>query len=224
MEDIRWILLISGAILIAGIILYESYLKSLFQSSNKDNNKIEPTFAQDQNNYVSDEIIDKQDLSNKENINIEIQQEKNTIFIESEYIVTIRMVAIDDSEYSGEEIVDTLKENGMIHEEPGIFNYYYGSNKIRIFSAANLHEPGIFDMNQLENLKVKGISFFMSLPLKTNEINAFDEMMSILKRIKSSLKGELLDDTGSSLSIQRERYIREEVIEYSLKNQKSNHI
>ena len=224
MEDIRWILLISGAILIAGIILYESYLKSLFQSSNKDSNKIEPTFAQDHNIYVSDEIIDKQDLSNKENTNIEIQQEKNTIVLESEYIVTIRMVAIDHSEYSGEKIVGTLKENGMIHEEPGIFNYYYGSNKIRVFSAANLHEPGIFDMNQLENLKVKGISFFMSLPLKTNEINAFDEMMSVLKRIKSSLKGELLDDTGSSLSIQRERYIREEVIEYSLKNQKSNHI
>ena len=224
MEDIRWILLISGAVLIAGIILYESYLKSLFQSTNKDNNKIEPTFAQDQNTYVSDEIIDKQDLSNKENFNIEIQQEKNTIVLESEYIVIIRMVAIDDSEYSGEEIVDTLKENGMIHEEPGIFNYYYGSNKIRVFSAANLHEPGIFDMNQLDTLKVKGISFFMSLPLKTNEINAFDEMMSVLKKIKSSLKGELLDDTGSSLSIQRERYIREEVIEYSLKHQKSNHI
>ena len=224
MEDIRWILLISGAILIAGIILYESYLKSFFQSSNTNNNKIEPTFAQDQSPFVSDEIIDKQNLSNKENINIEIQQEKHTIAVEAEYIVTIRMVAIDDYEYSGKEIVDTLKESGMIHEEPGIFNYYYGSNKIKVFSAANLHEPGIFDMNQLENLKVKGISFFMSLPLKTNEINAFDEMMSVLKKIKSSLKGELLDDNGSSLSIQRERYIREEVIEYSLKHQKKNHI
>jgi len=224
MEDIRWILLISGVILIAGIILYESYLKSFFQSSNTNNNKIEPTFAQDQSPFVSDEIIDKQNLSNKENINIEIQQEKHTIAVEAEYIVTIRMVAIDDCEYSGKEIVDTLKESGMIHEEPGIFNYYYGSNKIKVFSAANLHEPGIFDMNQLENLKVKGISFFMSLPLKTNEINAFDEMMSVLKKIKSSLKGELLDDNGSSLSIQRERYIREEVIEYSLKNQKKNHI
>ena len=224
MEDIRWILLISGVILIAGIILYESYLKSFFQSSNTNNNKIEPTFAQDQSPFVSDEIIDKQNLSDKENINIEIQQEKHTIAVEAEYIVTIRMVAIDDYEYSGKEIVDTLKESGMIHEEPGIFNYYYGSNKIKVFSAANLHEPGIFDMNQLENLKVKGISFFMSLPLKTNEINAFDEMMSVLKKIKSSLKGELLDDNGSSLSIQRERYIREEVIEYSLKNQKKNHI
>ena len=57
MEDIRWILLISGAILIAGIMLYESYLKSLFQSSNKDNNKIEPTFAQDHDIYVSDELF-----------------------------------------------------------------------------------------------------------------------------------------------------------------------
>ena len=117
MEDIRWILLISGAILIAGIMLYESYLKSLFQSSNKDNNKIEPTFAQDHNIYVSDEIIDKQDLSNKENTNIEIQQEKNTIVLESEYIVTIRMVAIDHSEYSGEKIVGRQLEYLNIKNE-----------------------------------------------------------------------------------------------------------
>ena len=47
-------------------------------------------------------------------------------------------------------------------------------------------------------------------------------MMMILKKIKTSLKAELLDDAGSTLSIQRERYIREEVIEYMLKSKKNS--
>ena len=65
-----------------------------------------------------------------------------------------------------------------------------------------------------------GPSFFMLMPLSSNEINAFDKMMMVLKIIKTSLKAELLDDAGSTLSIQRERYIREEVIEYMLKSRK----
>ena len=60
----------------------------------------------------------------------------------------------------------------------------------------------------------------MLMPLSSNEINAFDEMIMVIKKIKTSLKAELLDDAGSTLSIQRERYIREEVIEYMLKSKK----
>ena len=50
----------------------------------------------------------------------------------------------------------------------------------------------------------------------------FDEMIMVIKKIKTSLKAELLDDAGSTLSIQRERYIREEVIEYMLKSKKNS--
>ena len=52
----------------------------------------------------------------------------------------------------------------------------------------------------------------MLMPLSSNEINAFDEMIMVIKKIKTSLKAELLDDAGSTLSIQRERYIREELL------------
>ena len=62
----------------------------------------------------------------------------------------------------------------------------------------------------------------MTLPLPVDEIEAFDEMFSVIKKISISLKGELLDENGSSLSIQRERYIREQVIEYLLQNNRIN--
>ena len=44
MEEIRWILIISGIALIAGIIIYEGYLKSILHKTSKDSEKIEPTF------------------------------------------------------------------------------------------------------------------------------------------------------------------------------------
>ena len=39
-------------------------------------------------------------------------------------------------------------------------------------------------------------------------------MMTAARTLAQSLDGELLDESGSTLSIQRERYMREEVIQF----------
>jgi FtsZ-interacting cell division protein ZipA len=39
-------------------------------------------------------------------------------------------------------------------------------------------------------------------------------MMAAARTLSQSLDGELLDESGSTLSIQRERYLREEIIKY----------
>ena len=44
MEEIRWVLIISGITLIAGIMIYESYLKSILNKNPKESEKIEPSF------------------------------------------------------------------------------------------------------------------------------------------------------------------------------------
>jgi FtsZ-interacting cell division protein ZipA len=44
-------------------------------------------------------------------------------------------------------------------------------------------------------------------------IAAFDAMLSTSRTLASALDGELLDENGSRLSVQRERYLREEVIQ-----------
>ena len=106
--------------------------------------------------------------------------------------------------------------------EYGIFHYYKDESKSIIFSAASLVEPGTFDLKKIKDQKIPGITFFMSLPLAVNGIEAFDEMLSVVKKVSITLKGELLDESGSSFSIQRERYIREQVIEYLFEIKKQN--
>ena len=222
MEEIRWVLIFSGIVLIAGIIIYENYLKTILNKTSKESEKIEPTF----NNESSPVSLKKNEgqlgAHSDNNIDIEIDIDDHNIKVECDHVITVRLTPIDSMPFDGSKVLEILNGNGLSLDESGIFNYLDKQSKTKLFSAANLVEPGVFDEQDIENEKIPGLSFFMLMPLSSNEINAFDEMMMILKKIKTSLKAELLDDAGSTLSIQRERYIREEVIEYMLKSKKNS--
>tara|TARA_B100000214_G_scaffold136575_1_gene97356 strand:- start:554 stop:1234 length:681 start_codon:yes stop_codon:yes gene_type:complete len=222
MEEIRWVLIISGIALIAGIIIYESYLKSILHKTSKESEKIEPTFH-NESSPDSPKINEEQlGAHSDNNIDIEIDIDDHNIKVECDHVITVRLTPIDTNPFDGNQVLEILNGNGLSLDDSGIFNYLDKHNKTKLFSAANLVEPGVFDAQDIENQKIPGLSFFMLMPLSSNEINAFDEMMMVLKKIKTSLKAELLDDAGSTLSIQRERYIREEVIEYMLKSKKNS--
>ena len=222
MEEIRWVLIISGIALIAGIIIYESYLKSILHKTSKESEKIEPTFH-NESSPDSPKINEEQlGAHSDNNIDIEIDIDDHNIKVECDHVITVRLTPIDTNPFDGNQVLEILNGNGLSLDDSGIFNYLDKHNKTKLFSAANLVEPGVFDAQDIENQKIPGLSFFMLMPLSSNEINAFDEMIMVLKKIKTSLKAELLDDAGSTLSIQRERYIREEVIEYMLKSKKNS--
>ncbi len=63
-----------------------------------------------------------------------------------------------------------------------------------------------------------GISIFLVLPGPVDSVEAFDLMMTAARALAQSLDAELLDESGSTLSIQRERYMREEVIQFQHSN------
>jgi FtsZ-interacting cell division protein ZipA len=54
----------------------------------------------------------------------------------------------------------------------------------------------------------------MVLPGRGDPVERFDMMIATARDLAQTLDADLLDERGSSWSIQRERYIREEIIEY----------
>ncbi len=54
----------------------------------------------------------------------------------------------------------------------------------------------------------------MVLPGLGDPVSRFDRMVGVARTLTQSLNAELFDEQGSSWSIQRERYVREEIIEY----------
>jgi cell division protein ZipA len=102
-----------------------------------------------------------------------------------------------------------------VHGEFGIFHYLpINPTDEPSFSVANLTEPGSFNVTESNDSTIPGMSFFIVLPGPADPIASFDAMVKTARRISQELNAELFDEHGSSWSIQRERYIREEIIEY----------
>ena len=73
---------------------------------------------------------------------------------------------------------------------------------------------GSFDLTNIKEQEIPGISLFMVLPGPVEGAQSFDLMMVAARALTQSLRGELLDESGSTLSIQRERFMREEIIQF----------
>ena len=82
------------------------------------------------------------------------------------------------------------------------------------YSVASLVEPGSFDLSNLKDSEYPGISIFMLLPAPEDGAKMFDEMLGTAREIAKQIDGRLVDEQGGAMSVQRERYMREEVIEF----------
>lgn len=132
-----------------------------------------------------------------------------------EKVVTLRVVARSEEEMSAEAAVLALKRCGFVHGRYGIFHLLPDDGTDEpLFSVASLTEPGSFDLAGLRESKIAGLSLFLVLPGVGDPVARFDSMIEFARDLAEELDGVLLDERGSSWSIQRERYIREEIIQY----------
>jgi cell division protein ZipA len=54
----------------------------------------------------------------------------------------------------------------------------------------------------------------MVLPGPIDAAQAYDLMIAAARALAQSLNAELLDESGSTMSVQRESYLREEIIQF----------
>jgi cell division protein ZipA len=132
-----------------------------------------------------------------------------------EKIITLRVIQRHQEQMDSEEAVLALKRAGLVHGKYGIFHSMPADGEDEpLFSVASLTEPGSFDLANLHEVDIAGLSFFMALPGVGDPVTRFDAMIEAARDLAEMFDGVLLDESGSSWSIQRERYIREEVIQY----------
>lgn len=130
-------------------------------------------------------------------------------------IVTIRLMAANGDGIPGDKLILALREAGLRHGKFGIFHRQAAQDEDQsVFSVASLIEPGSFDLKLIKTTRYPGISLFMVLPATADGVSAFDEMVTTARTLAKKLNGDLLDEQGSTLSVQRERYLREEIIQF----------
>jgi cell division protein ZipA len=127
-------------------------------------------------------------------------------------IVTLRLIPRDEELAAGRAVA-ALQGAGLRHGRYGIFHRRLAADE-EAFSVASLTEPGSFDLDNLGDSTIAGLSFFLVLPGVGEPVARFDAMVETARALSVQLDADLHDERGSSWSVQRERYLREEIIEY----------
>ena len=136
-----------------------------------------------------------------------------------EMVVTLRLMSKDRAGFPGDKLVLAMRSAGLRHGQFGIFHAHSTDDPDGVlFSVANLVEPGTFDLASLSNSRLPGVSLFMLLPGPGSASETLDAMLATARKLATALNGELLDEHGSSLSVQRERYIRDEIQQFVRQN------
>jgi cell division protein ZipA len=139
-------------------------------------------------------------------------------------VFAIRLVPEHEEGFAAERLILALRAEGLAHGELGIFHQVDANGRdAGTFCVANLVEPGSFDLMHVHEAVYPGVSLFMMLPMRSDGVAAFDDMLAVARSLAGKLDGILLDEAGSRLSVQRERYLREEVIDYERRQQVGNY-
>lgn len=207
MDGLRWLLLLFGVLVIAGVYFYSRRERERSERPIRTAgtaNRLEPSL---------DTLPTEADAATFESA--EAAEEESPKPSRQQKIVTLRLVAKGQASFPGDELVLSLRGVGLRHGKFGIFHRYEGDDEKRtVFSAASLVEPGSFDLANIKSQTIPGISLFMVLPGPIDGAQAFDQMMAAGRALARTLNAELLDESGSTMSVQRERYLREEIIQY----------
>jgi len=120
---------------------------------------------------------------------------------------------------NGADLYNVFKACDLRHGEMSAFHRFEKANaqgKIQ-FSVVNTLKPGVFDLNNMENLVTPGISLFMSLPGPENPMEAFEAMSEMAQVFARNFNASLYDDSHSDLTPQTLQHYRHRIREYARK-------
>ncbi|NNE04561.1 MAG: cell division protein ZipA [Xanthomonadales bacterium] len=218
----RWILIVVGIAIVAFIFLFGNpERKRKPRASRKRNRTVsprrEPTLEPENSTEPGDIDTDAKGASQTE---LDIQPVDREPpppppGPPPEKIVTLFLKARDNHRISGVDLLDAAVKSGMVFGQQDIFHRVMDDDGRIVFSMANLTKPGHFDKSAWNTMEIYGVTMFMTLPGPLGALDAWDAMLATSRRIAELLHADLLDESRSTFTRQREGQIREELREYA---------
>ena len=221
-STLRWIIIIIGVLVLGSIFLFGHPEKkrtpraSRRQEKNQAQRK-EPTLdspfdAEDaESEGVAETGQGELDISG-------VQTESTTppkpAAPPPEMIVSLFLVARDNHNINGAELLQAAISTGMEFGEMDIFHRIVEATEKPVFSLANAAKPGNFSRDEWNTFETSGVVLFMTLPGPAYALDAWDSMLATARRISEILNTELLDEEHKPFTRQKEAHIREELRAY----------
>jgi len=120
----------------------------------------------------------------------------------SEEVLLINVVAKQGKKIQGGELLGGLFNCGLHFGTMNIFHRFShasGDGPL-MFSMANMVNPGVFDMDKINDFETPGVTFFLTLPGPEKSMTAFDLMLDTVRRLSRILNAELEDEKRNPLT------------------------
>ena len=140
-------------------------------------------------------------------------------YIEPDEVLIINLMAKKDNYFFGPDLLAALTKQNLKLGDMEIFHRHQekGGEGAILYSIANMVVPGTFNLAEMEKFKTPGISVFLSLPVASDSLDVYNDMVDTVKAIAEDLDGELKDENRSVMTNQTIEHGRQRVIEYERK-------
>lgn len=138
-------------------------------------------------------------------------------------VLVINVMARENRVFRGDDLLEALITSGLKFGDMQIFHKRLrGDSKGPIiFSVANILNPGVFDLNSMDEFQTVGISLFLGLPAPISSQEAFNLMLDTAQHLKTQLDGEMRDDSRNVMTGQTIEHYRERIREIDLRQLKA---
>ncbi|MGB5261501.1 MAG: cell division protein ZipA [Gammaproteobacteria bacterium] len=230
MDNMRWILLLIGVLLVAGI-----YIAGRLQSRERNprrsrravgrlRRKAEPDLAGDMlDEFTVDELesmdhLLAEDAAAQQQDDLTDMRHKAAKTAVPDKVFSVFVTAPTSVPFRGPMLLGALAAAKLEFGDMQIFHRIElvdGREKV-LFSAANIREPGTFDLSAMQDFTSEGLALFMQVPCAVDASRAFDAMIESARILADNLDGHVCDARRSALTQQTIRHMREEVINCQL--------
>jgi len=225
MEELRWILLGFGILIIVGVYYFGDRAR---QHSSKPKEKLKPAQRREPGDQDFEQQVDQlgallngertQASEHLDPTNSQIETDPSVQSTESapDRIVTLFLRPRGDARISGPAIFNAAEKVGLDFGEMNIFHRMHeiAGSKVSVFSLADMTKPGSFDPSIVGQVSCQGLCLFLTLPNHLPALDALDAMLAAGQRLADLLDAQLLDDAQSTLIRQRIVQMREEMRVY----------
>ena len=188
-----------------------------YEASLSANNDYDVFAAIEEDIHTQEGFIENEE-TDSDAIEQEIEIPKNNQT--SEDLLVLYVTSPSHTLFNGLSISKAADEVGMVYGHMNIF-HHFGPGKLHsgqpLFSIANMHEPGSFDLGRMADLKTKGIAAFMYSPASIDASVVFELFLNTTQRIAELLGGEVRTSDNEILNSAAINSLRDKAESLSIK-------
>lgn len=219
MEELRWVLLVLGAFVIAGVYFFGDPARRERRAEQRRREAAEDGLEpglRDELDRLGETIAEERGGEVEAAGSSAAVTASSTVHSAPERVVALYVKAPRGTYLRGRDIFTAAEKVGLSYGELNIFHRFNeaGPKRDAVYSLANLTKPGDFDQARMDTLMTPGLCLFMTLPNPLPALDAWDAMLATGRRLADLLEADLQDDSHSSLIRQRIAQLREEMREH----------